>query len=205
MNALLIVDVQNDFLPGGALAVDEGDQIIPVINELQEKFDFIVATQDWHPAIHKSFADNHPGKMIGDIICLKGEEQVLWPVHCVQGTEGADFHKDLNRKKWKKVFQKGTNPVVDSYSGFYDNSRRENTGLSDYLHDHDITDVYIVGLAADYCVKFTVLDAIKEGFDVNLVTDATKAVNLSPDDLENSLKEMSKSGVNLLSSDEITL
>ncbi|UCS92777.1 bifunctional nicotinamidase/pyrazinamidase [Echinicola marina] len=204
MDALLIVDVQNDFLPGGTLAVEEGDQIIPVINKLQEKFDFIVATQDWHPSVHRSFAKNHPGRQIGEIISLNGDEQVLWPVHCVEGSEGAKFHKDLDREKWKKVFQKGTNPMVDSYSGFYDNSRKENTGLSDYLHDHDITDVYIVGLAADYCVKFTVLDAIREGFDVNLVTDATKAVNLAPEDLENALKEMSKAGANLLSSDDIS-
>ncbi|WP_215223823.1 bifunctional nicotinamidase/pyrazinamidase [Echinicola shivajiensis] len=205
MNALLIVDVQNDFLPGGALAVEEADQIIPVINKLQEKFDFIVATQDWHPELHKSFAANNPGKKVGEIINLDGEEQVLWPVHCVQGSTGAKFHQDLNQEKWAKVFQKGTNPVVDSYSGFYDNSRKENTGLGDYFHDHHITDVYVVGLAADYCVKFTVLDALKEGFDVFLVTDATKAVNLFPGDFENSLKEMSKAGANLLSSDAISL
>lgn len=205
MNALLIVDVQNDFLPGGALAVEEGDQIIPVINKLQEKFDFIVATQDWHPELHKSFAANNPGKKVGELINLDGEEQVLWPVHCVQGSAGAKFHQDLNQEKWAEVFQKGTNPVVDSYSGFYDNSRKENTGLGDYFHQHNITDVYVVGLAADYCVKFTVLDALKEGFDVFLVTDATKAVNLSPGDFENSLKEMSKAGANLLSSDAISL
>mgnify|MGYP003859159701 CR=1 FL=1 len=203
MNALLIVDVQYDFLPGGNLEVKEGDKIIPVINELQEKFDFIVATQDWHPADHKSFAANHQGKKVGDHIKLSGTDQILWPTHCVQESKGAQFHKDLRQDKWKKVFRKGRNPMVDSYSGFFDNNKLENTGLSDYLHDHDITDVYVVGLAADFCVKFTVLDAVKEGFETHLVTDATKAVNLYPSDFELALKEMSKTGAELVLSKDI--
>lgn len=192
MRALLIVDMQNDFLPGGALAVKDGDKVIPVINKLQEKFDFILATQDWHPADHKSFADNHSGKEPGEVIKLGGTDQMLWPVHCVQDSEGAQFAKDLNRTNWKKIFKKGLNPLVDSYSGFFDNKKKEDTGLTAYLHAHNISDLYVTGLAADYCVKFTVLDALKEGFDTYLIADATRAVNLSPDDYDESLKEMSK-------------
>lgn len=202
MKALLIIDVQYDFLPGGALAVKEGNQIIPVINELQKKFDFIVATQDWHPANHGSFAANHQGKKPGDFIQLGNVEQVLWPVHCVQDSPGAEFHEDLDQTKWKHIIRKGTNPYVDSYSGFFDNDRRENTGLSEYLKDHGVEEVVVTGLATDYCVKFTVLDAIKEGFEATVVTDATKAVNLSPQDYETAIKEMVKSGAEAKTSRE---
>ncbi|MBD8490766.1 bifunctional nicotinamidase/pyrazinamidase [Echinicola sp. CAU 1574] len=204
MEALLIVDVQNDFLPGGALAVTEGDKIIPIINKLQEKFDFIIATQDWHPADHKSFAANHTGKKPGEVIKLGGTDQMLWPVHCVQESEGAEFHAALDRSKWKKVFRKGLNPLVDSYSGFFDNKKKEDTGLTAFLHENGITDVYVTGLAADYCVKFTVLDALKEGFDTYLIKDATKAVNLSPNDYDNALKEMNKSGAEVLLSQAVS-
>jgi len=203
MKALLIIDVQNDFLPGGALAVKEGDQIIPVINELQKKFDFIVATQDWHPSGHGSFAANHQGKNPGDFVQLGNVDQVLWPVHCVQGSPGADFHQDLDQTKWKRIIQKGTNPYVDSYSGFFDNDRRENTGLSQYLKENGIEEVVVTGLATDYCVKFTVLDAIKEGFEATVLTDATKAVNLSPQDYDAAIKEMVKSGADAKTSREI--
>lgn len=203
MKALMIIDVQYDFLPGGALAVHEGDQIIPVINDLQKKFDFIVATQDWHPANHGSFADNHQGKSPGDFVQLGNVDQVLWPVHCVQGSPGADFHSDLDQTKWKRIIQKGTNPHVDSYSGFFDNDRRENTGLSQYLKENGVEEVVVTGLATDYCVKFTVLDAIKEGFEATVVTDATKAVNLSPGDFDAAIKEMVKSGAEAKTSREI--
>lgn len=194
MKALLIIDVQYDFLPGGALAVNEGDQIIPVINELQQKFDFIVATQDWHPANHGSFAANHQGKNPGDFVQLGSVDQVLWPVHCVQHSSGAEFHRNLDQSKWIHIIRKGTNPYVDSYSGFFDNDRRENTGLSQYLREHGVEEVVVTGLATDYCVKFTVLDAIKEGFEATVVTDATRAVNLSPGDYDAAIKEMVKSG-----------
>ena len=204
MEALLIVDVQYDFLPGGSLAVPEGDKVIPVINSLQEKFETVVATQDWHPKNHGSFASNHPGKRVGEVVELSGEDQILWPDHCIQGTHGADFHKELRRDKWKKVFQKGTNPMVDSYSGFYDNNKREDTGLSTYLKNQGIEKVYIAGLAADYCVKFTVLDAIKEGFETVLLEDATKGVNLSQGDTERAITEMEKAGARILPSTLIT-
>ncbi|WP_373493664.1 bifunctional nicotinamidase/pyrazinamidase [Aquiflexum sp.] len=192
--ALIIVDVQNDFMPGGALAVKEGDIIVPTINDLQSKFDLIVATQDWHPSDHGSFADNHEGKKIGEFIDLSGVNQILWPVHCVQGSFGAEFHKNLKRDKWKAIFQKGTNPLVDSYSGFFDNNKQGDTGLSEYLKNQGVEEVYICGLATDFCVKFTVLNAISEGFQTYLVVDATKAVNLQSGDYLKAVEEMKAAG-----------
>ena len=203
-SVLLIVDVQNDFLPGGALAVEKGDEVIPVINALQEKFDFVVATQDFHPADHGSFAANHKGKSPGEVIELDGLSQILWPVHCVQGSDGAEFHEDLSPMKWKAIFQKGKNPVVDSYSGFFDNARREDTGLGDFLQREGIMNVYVTGLAQDYCVKFTALDSVSLGFKTYLVTDATRAVNLSAEDGNKALDEMESAGVILIESTAIT-
>ena len=194
-SVLLIVDVQNDFLPGGALEVNHGDEVVSIINALQEKFDFIVATQDFHPADHGSFAANHAGKSVGEMIELNGLSQILWPVHCVQGSEGAEFHKELNPTKWKTIFQKGKNPAVDSYSGFFDNARRGDTGLGDFLQNEGIMNVFVTGLAQDYCVKFTALDSVSLGFKTFLITDATKAVNLSPEDGEKALVEMKDAGV----------
>jgi nicotinamidase/pyrazinamidase len=202
-DALIIVDVQNDFLPGGALAVPKGDEIIPVINSIQDRFDFIVATQDFHPAKHKSFAANNPGRQIGELIDLNGLSQILWPVHCVQGTEGADFSKDLNKKTWRKVFQKGMNPEVDSYSGFFDNAKRGDTGLSTYLKKNQIDRVFICGLALDFCVKFTALDAKELEFDTFLVINGTRAVNLNPEDGKDSLAELEAAGVKLITSDDL--
>jgi nicotinamidase/pyrazinamidase len=194
MKALLIVDVQNDFLPGGALAVEDGDKVIPVINRLQEKFDFIVATQDWHPPIHGSFAANHRGHIVGDIIKLGGLDQVLWPVHCVQETKGADFPSSLHTKKWANIIQKGTDVHVDSYSGFFDNNRKMDTGLAKYFRKHSVEEVFIAGLAADYCVKFTVLDSLKEGFKTYVIKDATRAVNIRPADFDDAVREMGEAG-----------
>ena len=203
MKALLIIDVQNDFIPGGTLAVKEGDQVVPIINELQQKFDFIVGTQDWHPLNHGSFAANHPKKKVGEFIDLNGVQQILWPVHCVQGTKGAQFHPDLKTDKWKAVFQKGTNPMVDSYSGFFDNNRMGDTGLSTYLKENGVREVYVCGLATDYCVKFTVLDAISEGFKTTLIADATRAVNIQDHDGLNAVKEMSEAGAKVVLTEEI--
>ena len=200
---LIIVDVQNDFIPGGALAVTEGDLVVPVINQLQEKFEHILATQDFHPADHGSFAANHQGKMPGELIDLAGLTQILWPVHCVQGSEGADFHPDLDKNNWEKVFQKGKNREVDSYSGFFDNARRGDTGLGNYLKEKGIEQVFVCGLALDYCVKFTALDAKSLGFETFLITDATRAVNLKPEDGENSIREMEDAGVKILTSKDI--
>ena len=203
MKVLLIVDVQYDFLPGGALAVEEGDKIIPIINRLQEQFQFIVATQDWHPTKHGSFAANHRGHIVGDIIKLGGIDQILWPVHCVEETKGAEFHPSLNTKKWANIIQKGTDAMVDSYSGFYDNNRKKNTGLANYLKKHGVKEVYVVGLATDYCVKFTVLDSLSEGFKTFLIKDATRAVNIRPGDFDDAVKEMADAGAIILDSLEV--
>lgn len=199
MRALIIVDVQNDFIPGGALAVKEGDQVVPIINSIQEKFEFIVATQDWHPADHGSFAANHKGKAVGEFIDLNGVQQILWPVHCVQGSAGADFYPILKRDSWRAVFKKGTNPLVDSYSGFFDNNRQGDTGLSTFLKSEGIDEIFVCGLATDYCVKFTVLDGLEEGFKVCLISDATRAVNLRPNDFDRSIKEMHEKGAKIVS------
>jgi nicotinamidase/pyrazinamidase len=201
--ALLIVDLQNDFLPGGSLAVNEGDQLVPLINLMQEKFQTVVATQDYHPSDHKSFASNHFGKKPGDLIQLNGLNQILWPIHCVQGLNGSEFHKDLNRQKWTAIFQKGLNPEVDSYSGFYDNARREDTGLGNFLKEKEIKKVFVAGLALDYCVKFTAMDAVSLGFETFLISDATKAVNLNPNDGDRALEEMSHQGIKIISSKEL--
>jgi nicotinamidase/pyrazinamidase len=202
-SALIIVDVQNDFLPGGALAVGKGDEVIPVINKVQDKFDLIVATQDWHPANHGSFAANHEGKKVGESISLNGLDQILWPVHCVENSIGADFHKSLDKQNWREVFKKGSNPEVDSYSGFFDNGRKEKTGLGDFLKANGIENVFVTGLAADYCVKFTVLDALDLGFNTYLIADATKGVNLSPNDTLEAFKEMEIQGAILVSSSSL--
>lgn len=202
-SALIIVDVQNDFLPGGTLAVGDGDQIIPVINDLQSKFNHVIATQDFHPANHGSFAANHPGKNPGEFIQLAGLTQILWPVHCVQGSKGADFHSDLNQSQWEAIFQKGRNPEVDSYSGFFDNARRSDTGLGDYLKSKRINRVFVCGLALDYCVKFTALDAKSLGFETILIADATRAVNLHPKDGESAIEEMKAAGITVLTSKEL--
>lgn len=201
--ALLLVDVQHDFLPGGALAVPKGDEILPVIAWLQPQFDHLVATQDWHPADHGSFAANHPGMLPGQLIDLEGLSQILWPVHCVQGTLGADFPNTLDRSRWKAVFQKGKNPQVDSYSGFFDNAQRGDTGLGDYLKKQGIRSVFIAGLALDYCVKFTAMDAKSLGFETFLLTDATRAVNLQPEDGQLAIEEMKAAGITCLESKDL--
>ncbi|WP_339921965.1 bifunctional nicotinamidase/pyrazinamidase [uncultured Cyclobacterium sp.] len=202
-SALIVVDVQNDFLLGGALAVANGDEVIPVINQVQDKFALVVATQDWHPANHGSFAANHEGKKVGDFINLKGVNQYLWPIHCVENSEGAGFPKALQGQTWNKIFKKGTNPEVDSYSGFFDNGKIEETGLSDFLKGEGIEKVFVTGLAADYCVKFTVLDALDLGFETYLLTDATKGVNVSPNDTNDALTEMEKKGAILIQSNAL--
>ena len=203
MKALLIVDVQNDFCPGGALPVAEGDRVIPVINRIQRQFKLVVATQDWHPADHGSFAANHEGKQPGDVIDLHGLEQILWPVHCVQNTPGAAFHADLDRSRITRVFQKGTDPGIDSYSGLFDNARRKSTGLGEYLKERGAADIYICGLATDYCVKFTALDAVELGFVTHVIEDACRGVNLKPNDVVEAIAEMYKKGVEVIHSGEM--
>lgn len=196
--ALIIVDVQNDFIPGGALAVPDGDMIIPIINRIQPNFDLVIATQDFHPAGHGSFASSHEGKKVGDITRLAGLPQILWPDHCVQGTAGAEFVEQLETARIAKVFQKGTDPGIDSYSGMYDNGHLKSTGLAEYLKEQGVTDLHIVGLATDYCVKFTALDAVKEGFKVHVIREACRGVNLLPRDVDRSIDQMRKAGVEIV-------
>jgi nicotinamidase/pyrazinamidase len=201
--ALIIVDVQNDFLPGGPLGVPEGDRIGPVLNRLLDRFDTVVATQDWHPAEHGSFAANHPGRAIGEVVDLHGLPQILWPVHCVQGSAGADFAPGLDASRLTAVFPKGTDATIDSYSGFFDNGQRQATGLGDYLKEHGIETVFIGGLATDYCVKATVLDALRLGFTTHLLVDATRGVNLQPGDVDDAIAEMVEAGALLTRSAEV--
>jgi nicotinamidase/pyrazinamidase len=203
MNALILVDIQNDFLPGGALAVPEGDAVIPIANRLQPHFDLVVATQDWHPANHASFAANHPGRCIGELIELDGLEQRLWPVHCVQESPGADLAPGLDTRRIVRVFQKGVDPHIDSYSGFFDNGHRRATGLGGYLQRRGVTDVFLAGLATDYCVKFTALDALRLGFNTTVIEDACRGVNLSPGDVTAALEEMQRSGARIVRSDDL--
>lgn len=178
MRALIIVDVQNDFTTGGRLEVKEGEEIIPLVNKLQSGFDLVVATQDWHPPDHKSFASNHPGKQPFEQIVLNGLEQVLWPDHCVQGSEGAAFHSALEMNKIATIFRKGMDAGVDSYSGFYDNGHKHSTGLAGYLREQNVKAVFVAGLAADYCVYYTAKDALAEGFQSNLIVDATRPISV---------------------------
>lgn len=179
MHALIIVDIQYDFLPGGALAVPNGDTIIPVINRIQEDYDLVVATQDWHPAGHHSFASVHPGSKPLEVVDLAGLEQVLWPDHCVQGTRGAHLSEQLDVRRIEAIFRKGTDPKIDSYSGFFDNGKRKRTGLEGYLRDRRVTTVSICGLAADYCVYFTAMDALQTGFSTRILESAVRPIDAS--------------------------
>ena len=195
MKALILVDIQNDFLPGGALAVPNGDAVIPLANRLQPMFPLVVATQDWHPANHGSFAANHPGKKVFEQIDLNGLPQTLWPAHCVQGTAGAELAPTLNRVHIAKIFPKGTDAGIDSYSGFFDNGHRHATGMAEWLKGKGVTEVHLCGLATDYCVKFTALDAVSAGFKTYLIEDASRGVNLQPNDVKNAIAEMKQAGV----------
>lgn len=203
MQALLVVDLQNDFMPFGALPVAGGDEVVPVANALMSRFDFVVATQDWHPADHGSFASNHPGKAPGEMIELGGEPQVLWPGHCVQGTPGASFHPALDVARITHVVHKGTDPGVDSYSAFFDNHHARATDLERLLRAAGITQVVVLGLATDYCVKFTALDGRALGFEVTVVEDACRAVNLAPEDGGRALAEMRAAGCHVARSADI--
>jgi nicotinamidase/pyrazinamidase len=200
MKALIVVDVQNDFLPGGALAVPDGDVVVPVINGLMPRYDLVVATQDWHPAEHQSFASHHLGHAPGDVIDLHGVQQILWPDHCVQHSPGASFAAGLDVANFDYVVRKGDDPSIDSYSGFFDNDHQRATGLERILKDHDVDAVDICGLAADYCVKFTALDAANLKFRTTVFTDATRAVNLNEGDYDTAMEEIRTAGGTVTSS-----
>ena len=205
MNALIVVDVQNDFLPGGALAVPNGDEVVAVANRLMPRFELVVATQDWHPGDHGSFASQHSGKSPGDRIDLNGLDQILWPDHCVENTPGAQFAPGLERERIGEIFRKGTDREIDSYSGFFDNGHRKATGLGDYLMRMGVSVVHILGLATDYCVKFTALDACRLGFTTHLVEDGCRGVELCPGDCVAAITEMKAAGVNVIGSDNVDL
>jgi nicotinamidase/pyrazinamidase len=202
MRALVVVDIQNDFLPGGALAVQEGDQVIPVINRLTSQFDLVVATQDWHPPNHGSFAANHPGRKPGDLITLAGLPQILWPMHCVQETRGAELSPLLVKEPIRAIFKKGIDPEIDSYSAIFDNGKRRSTGLSEFLTKEGVKEIFVVGLALDYCVKFTALDALSLGLNTTVIRDGSRAVNLDPEDGDRAVAEMKSAGAKVVMSDD---
>jgi len=204
MSVLVLVDIQNDFLPGGSLAVSQGEKILPVVNKLLTlPFDSIIATKDWHPKSHQSFAANHCAEP-GQIIILRGLEQILWPVHCVQDTYGAELSKELNLQRIDKIIYKGTDESVDSYSTFFDNGHFKSTGLDKYLREQHLEEVYIAGLATDYCVKYSALDALKLGYKTYVVIDACQGVNLNPNDSREALDKIKEAGGVLITSQEVT-
>ena len=203
MKALILTDIQNDFLPGGALAVPDGDAVIPIANEVQAAFPLVVATQDWHPANHGSFAANHPGGNAFEQIDLNGLPQTLWPVHCVQNTPGAALASGLKQNRIAKIFQKGTDPGIDSYSALFDNGHRKSTGLGEWLKGNGVNEVFLCGLTTDYCVRFTALDAAQFGFKATVIEDACRGIDLHPGDVTNALAEMKSAGVAIVQSAEL--
>jgi nicotinamidase/pyrazinamidase len=196
--ALVVVDLQNDFMPNGALAVTEGDETVPVANRLMQGFSIVLATQDSHPPHHGSFVTEHPGKKVGDVIELDGLPQEIWPVHCVEGSPGAEFHPDLDTRTIQRVFRKGRDERVDSYSAFFDNAHKRDTGLAAYLREHGVRAITVLGLATDYCVRFTCLDALGLGLAVQVVPAGCRGVNLKPGDGERALRELVERGVVLV-------
>jgi len=201
MKTLIIIDVQNDFMPGGPLEVPQGNMIVPVINKVLGYFDLVIATQDWHPKKHKSFASNHPGKKPFDRIVLKGAQQTLWPDHCIQGSPGAELHKDIESERIAAIFRKGMDPEVDSYSGFYDNNHQSSTGLTGYLNEKGTSEIHFCGLAADICVYYTILDSILEGFSAKLIEDASRPLySENFNDIKYNLETL---GVHIINSNEL--
>ncbi len=202
-DVLIVTDVQNDFCPGGALAVGEGDRIVPVINGIIDRFHRIVATQDWHPKRHLSFASNHPGKKPYDQVELGGVVQTLWPDHCVAGTAGAAFHPGLNPDRFDIIGRKGTNPAVDSYSAFLENDKKTRTGLDGYLKSIGAERVFFCGLATDYCVFYSAMDAASFGFDTLVIIDACRGINVPAGSIERSIGEMKGKGIRMIESGEL--
>lgn len=205
MKALLLIDIQIGFCPGGNLAVTDGDTIVPIANALIDNggYDLIVASQDWHPANHGSFASQHPGKQPFEMGELSGKPQVMWPDHCVQGTADAEFHPDLNAQAFDYVQQKGENPAVDSYSAFRDNDQFATTGLADYLERQGVTVLDLCGLATDYCVSFSALDAVDmlPGVKVRFIEDASRGID--PDGIKTAIAAMRAKGVTVVNSSDI--
>jgi nicotinamidase/pyrazinamidase len=201
MHALLLIDIQNDFLPGGALAVPEGDQVIDVANLAIESAEHVVATQDWHPANHGSFASQHEGVAVGQLFELDGLPQIAWPDHCVESSPGAEFAATLRSDKIDHVIRKGTDRMIDSYSGFFDNDHRQSTGLDDYLKSLGVDELTVMGLATDYCVKFTVLDALQLGYQTRVLMAGCRGVNLNPGDIDAATQAMRAKGAVIMESE----
>ena len=201
--ALLLIDLQNDFCAGGALAVPGGDEVIPIANALIPHFSCVVATRDSHPPTHLSFASNHPGKAVYEQVTLDGLPQTLWPDHCVVGTDGAALHPALDQSGIQHVVLKGTDPRIDSYSGFFDNGHRKQTELDDYLRRQGVSTLYVMGLATDYCVRWSVLDARSLGYRVHLIEDGCRGVGLTPEAIDQALREVCAAGAVLTTSSEV--
>ncbi|HET9066994.1 MAG TPA: bifunctional nicotinamidase/pyrazinamidase [Amaricoccus sp.] len=201
-DGLIVVDVQNDFCPGGALAVAEGDRVVPLVNRIAPLFAVRVFTQDWHPADHMSFAASHPGAAPFTSVAMPYGPQVLWPVHCVQGTPGAEFHPDLDTVAADLVIRKGFRPEIDSYSAFYENDHATPTGLSGYLHDRGVRRVWLAGLATDFCVSWSAIDALAHGFEVVLLEDACRAIDLDGS-LAAAMRQMRTGGVTIAQAREL--
>ncbi|MFP4622145.1 MAG: bifunctional nicotinamidase/pyrazinamidase [Bacteroidales bacterium] len=202
MNALLIVDVQNDFCPGGALEVPRGDEVVPIINQLNKHFENVIQTQDWHPKGHSSFASSYKDKEPFSTTNLEYGEQVLWPDHCVQQTKGAEFHPDMDTQPTQLIIRKGFRKSIDSYSAFYENDHVTTTGLTGYLDNRHIDTLYVTGLATDFCVKWSVLDGIREGFTIYLVEDAIRGIDVNGT-LKQALDEMKNAGAKFVKSDQL--
>ncbi len=203
MTCLILIDLQNDFMPGGALPVPNGDEVIAVANRVSRKFDHVIASKDWHPHDHLSFASQHQGHHPGDVIPLDGLEQILWPDHCVQNTKGADFHDALEAGCVNKVIQKGMSRILDSYSAFFDNAHRQSTGLMDYLSSTGIEEVHLLGLATDYCLKFSSLDAASLGLRTYVIQEGCRGIDLSAGDVKLAWDEMRKVGIEIVSEDSL--
>lgn len=202
-DVLLVVDVQNDFCPGGALAVTDGDAVVPLANRLGRTFSHVLLTQDWHPPGHQSFASAHPGRRPFETIQAAYGAQTLWPDHCVQGTEGAAFHPELDLTQAELIIRKGFRPEIDSYSAFFENDRKTTTGLGGYLRQRGFTRVFLVGLATDYCVHYSAVDAVGEGFQAVVIEDACRAIDLDGS-LAEARENMAKAGVSFITSDRLS-
>lgn len=203
MRALLLIDLQNDFMPGGALAVPDGDATVLVANRMMDRFDFVVASQDWHPSDHQSFASQHPGRAPLETIELDGLQQTLWPDHCVQGSHGAELHAELRTGSIDRLIRKGSNRLVDSYSAFFDNARRQSTELANCLREQEVDDLVMMGLATDYCVRFTALDALDLGFRVTVLRDGCRGIDQPDGSVDNAWREMQAAGATTALSQEL--
>ncbi|WP_127142889.1 bifunctional nicotinamidase/pyrazinamidase [Pelagibacterium montanilacus] len=194
--ALIVIDVQNDFCPGGALAVDGGNDIVVPINAMMDRFSHVVLTQDWHPAGHSSFASSHSGKAPFDTVTMSYGEQTLWPDHCVIGTQGAAFHPDLDTTRAELIIRKGFRPGIDSYSAFFENDHATQTGLTGYLRERGISELVFVGLATDFCIAYSALDAVAQGFSAGVDLDACRGIDLGGS-LETMIGQMREAGVDI--------